>query len=75
MLFKIVIYFYNFILPFFFGGGLCWVFLADHSFSLGLVSSGYSLVEVHWFLILVASLIAEHRLQCMWASVVMGPSL
>ena len=75
MLFKIVIYFYNFILPFFFWGGLCWVFLADHSFSLVLVSSGYSLVEVHWFLILVASLIAEHRLQCMWASVVTGPSL
>ena len=71
MLFKIfIILFYLF---FFFW--LCWVFLAEHSLSLVLVSRGYSLVEVHWFLILLASLIAEHGLQCMWASAVMGSSL
>ena len=32
------------------------------SFSLVLVSEGYSLVAVCWFLIVVASLVAEHRL-------------
>ena len=73
MFFKVVIYFYDFILPFFFW--LCWVFLAEHSHSLVLVSRGYSPDEVHWFLILLASLIAGHGLQCMWASVVMGPRL
>ena len=71
MLFKIfIILFYLF---FFFW--LCWVFLAEHSLSLVLVSRGYSLVEVHWLLILVASLIAEHGLQGLWASAVMGSSL
>ena len=39
---------------------LFWVFLAKHSLSLVVASKGHSLVEMHWFLILVASLIAEH---------------
>ena len=39
------------------------------------VSRVYSLVEMHWLLILLASLIAEHGLQGLWASVVMGPML
>ena len=50
-------------------------FLAEHSLSLVLASRCFSLVEVRWLLILIASLIAEHGLQGMWASVVMAPRL
>ena len=53
----------------------CWVFVAEHSLSLVLASRCFSLVEVRWLLILIASLIAEHGLQGMWASVVMAPRL
>ena len=38
---------------------LFWVFLAMHSLSLVVASRGTREVEMHWFLILVASLIAE----------------
>ena len=53
-------------------GRLCWVFFAECSLSLVRASRGYSLVEMHWFLILLAFFIAEHGLQGMWASVVTG---
>ena len=43
--------------------------------SLVLASRGYSLVVVHGLLIVVASLVAEHRLQAVWASVVVGARL
>ena len=39
---------------------LCWVFVVG--FSLVAVSRGYSLVGVHGLLIVVASLVVEHRL-------------
>ena len=53
-------------------GRLYGLFFAECSLSLVLASRGYSLVEMHWFLILLASFIAEHGLQGMWASVVTG---
>ena len=40
---------------------LCWVFIAAQTFSLVGESGGYSLVMVCGLLILVASLVAEHR--------------
>jgi len=42
--------------------GLNWVFIAAHQLSLVSESRGSSLVAVHWLLIAVASLAAEHRL-------------
>ena len=44
-------------------------------FSLVVVSRGYSLVAVLGFLITVASLVAEHRLQGTWASTVVAREL
>ena len=41
---------------------LCWVFIAAHGFSLVAMSGGYSLVAVLRLLIVVASLVVEHRL-------------
>ena len=41
---------------------LCWVSDAAHGLSLVVVSRGYSLAVVHGLLIVVASLVAEHRL-------------
>ena len=41
---------------------LCWVSDAAHGLSLVAVSRGYSLAVVHGLLIVVASLIEEHRL-------------
>ena len=41
---------------------LCWVFTAAHGLSLVSESGGYSLIVVHGLLIMVASLVAEHRL-------------
>ena len=49
---------------------LCWVFVAAQAFCLAVVSRHNSLVVVHGFLIVVASLVAEHRLQSMQASAV-----
>ena len=43
---------------------LLWVFIATSGLSLVEVSRGYSLAAVHQLLIVVASLVAEHRL---WA--------
>ena len=40
---------------------LCWVFIAAQGLSLVTASGGSSLVAVHRFLIVVASLAAEHR--------------
>ena len=48
----------------------CWA-----SFSLVVVSKGYSLVGVHGLLIVMASLIAEHGLLGTQASVVEAPTL
>ena len=39
---------------------LCWVFIAAQGLSLVTASGGSSLVAVHRFLIVVASLAAEH---------------
>ena len=44
-------------------------------FSIVVASNGYSLVAEHCFLIGVAFLIAEQRLQGSWASVVVAPAL
>ena len=49
---------------------LCWVFVAAHGLSLVAVNGGYSLVVECGFLIVVASLLVEHRFLGMWASVV-----
>ena len=46
---------------------LCWVFVVAQAVSLAVVSRGNALVVVHVFLIVVASLVAEHRLQSMQA--------
>ena len=43
---------------------LCWVFVAVCGLSLGLASGAYSLVAVQGLLIVVASLVAEHGLNC-----------
>ena len=40
---------------------LCWVFIAARRLSLVAVSGGYSLVALRGLLIVVASLIAQHR--------------
>ena len=39
-----------------------WVLIAVHGLSLVAVSRGYSLIEAYGLLIVVASLVAEHRL-------------
>ena len=44
--------------------------LAAFRLSLVAASRGYSLVAMHRLLIAVASLVAEHRLQGLWASAV-----
>ena len=49
---------------------LCWVFVAAQAFCLAAVSRLNSLVVVHGFLTVVASPVAEHRLQSMQASAV-----
>ena len=41
---------------------LCWVFIAVLGLSLVVVSRVCSLVVVHWLIIVVASLVAEHGL-------------
>ena len=41
---------------------LYWVFIAMHRLSLVAISEGSSLDAVHRLLIVVASLVAEHRL-------------
>ena len=49
---------------------LCWVFVAAWAFSLVVASRGHSplsLVMVRGLLIAVASLVAEHWLQGVWA--------
>ena len=51
------------------------VFVAIHRLSLVAASGGYSLVAVCSVLIAVASLVAEHRLQGMWASVAVAGRL
>ena len=61
LFFKIVLFIYYFL--------LCWVFIAACRLSLVAARSGYSLVVVHEPLIAAASLIVEHRLQRMQASV------
>ena len=61
LFFKIILFIYYLF--------LCWVFSAACRLSLVAVRSGYSLVVVHEPLIAVASLIVEHRLQRMQASV------
>ena len=48
---------------------LCWVFIAAHWLSLVAVSRGCSPVAVHGPLIAVASLVAEHGLSGVQASV------
>ena len=49
------------------------VFVAVHRLSLVAASGGYSLVAVQGLLIVVvASLVVEHGLQGVWASVVMA---
>ena len=47
---------------------LCWVFIAACGLSLVVANWGYSLAAVCRLLILVASLVAEHRLQGAWVS-------
>ena len=51
------------------------VFVAIHRLSLVAASGGYSLVAVCSILIAVASLVVWHRLQGMWASVVVAGRL
>ena len=51
---------------------MCSVFIAADKLSLVAENKGFPLV-VHGLLIVVASLVSEHRLWCMWASVVVGP--
>ena len=41
---------------------LCWVFVSVCGLSLVATSRGYSLIVVHGLLIVVASLVVEHRL-------------
>ena len=47
---------------FFWGRGLCWVFVATCRLSLVVGSRGYSLVVVRQLPIAVASLVAKHGL-------------
>ena len=49
---------------------LCWVFVAAYGLCLIAASTGHSVVVVCGLLIVVASLVAEHRLQSTKASVV-----
>ena len=44
------------------GRGLHWVFIAAHGLSLAAVSGDFSLVTVQGLLIVLTSLVAEHRL-------------
>ena len=55
--------------------GLYWNFIAVRGLSLLAMSRGYSLVAMHELLIATASLVAEHRLQGMWASLTVPPRL
>ena len=48
---------------------LCWVFVSVCGLSLVVTSRGYSLIVVHGLLIVVASLVVEHRVQCVPVSV------
>ena len=52
-----------------------WVFIAAQAFFLIAVSGSYSLVKVCRLLIALASLIAGHGLQSVWASVVVARGL
>ena len=54
---------------------LHWVFVAVHGLSLLVESGHYSLVALRGLLIEVASLVAEHGLCGVWASVVAGCGL
>ena len=49
---------------------LCWIFIAVCGLSLAAARGGYSLDVMCGFLIAVASLVAEHGLSGVWASVV-----
>ena len=40
---------------------LCWVSIAAHRFSLVAMSRDHSAVEMHGLLVVVASLVAEHK--------------
>ena len=40
---------------------VCWVFAAVHRLSLVVASRGNSLVPIHRLLMVVASLVAEHK--------------
>ena len=48
---------------------LCWVFHGCTCFALGVASGGHSVVAVHQLLAAVASLVAEHGLRGLTASV------
>ena len=48
---------------------------AVHSLSVAVESRGYSLLMLHRLLIVVASLVSEHRLYLSWVSVVVAPGL
>ena len=48
---------------------LCWVFVSVCGLSLVVTNRGYSLIVVHGLLIVVASLVVEHRVQCVPVSV------
>ena len=50
------------VVVFFFFFWLCWVFTVAGLFPLVAVSGDHSLVVLHGFLIVVASLVSEHRL-------------
>ena len=54
---------------------LFFIFIAAKRLSLVAVNGGCSLVEVHWLLTAVVSLVAENGLQGAQASVVVAPGL
>ena len=54
--------FFFFLINLFIYFWLLWVFVAVRGLSLVAVSGGYSFIVVHRLLIVVASLVAEHRL-------------
>lgn len=54
---------------------LPWVFIAALKLSLVEATKGYVLVVMHRLLTAVSALVAEHRLQDAWASVVSAPGL
>ena len=53
-----VVFYFIFLIYF----GLHWVFVASHRLSLVFSNEGYSIVAVCGLLIVVSSLVAEHRL-------------